>query len=108
MGRKVQLRLENERRFRDEDADKTGIPMSTIEVQGQNGREQVALVDVRLIQSRCLFLDEGTHDVGEMLCTQKRKEQQRQRAALTKSMKLSASAPSLHESPSKLSPEANN
>jgi len=105
--RKVQLRLENERRFRDEESDRLSIPMSKIKVQGQSGRKQVALVDVRQIQSRCLFLDEGTHNVGEMLCSQKRNEKQRRRAALSTSMKFSSSAPSLYGPTSSHSPEAN-
>merc|ERR1712039_763938 len=96
--RKVALRLENKRRFEEDALGKAGIPMSQVEVQGFKGRETVTLVDVRQLQSRCLFLDEGTHDVREMLDAQRREEQQRRRAVVSKSMQVSGSAPSFFES----------
>merc|ERR1712176_702437 len=85
--RKEQLRLEYKRRFED-DSDKTKdlIPMAKMEVTGLKGRETVNLVDIRMIQSKCLFLDDGTHGVKDMLRTQRRQEQQRKRTPLTKSM----------------------
>merc|ERR1712083_201712 len=94
--KKVQLRLENKRRFEDDALDKASIPMSKVEVQGNTCRETVSLVDVRTLQSRCLFLEEGTHDVKAMLNTQRRQEEQRRHAAaVTKTMQLSSSVPEL-------------
>jgi len=72
--RKVALRLENKRRFcTDQDPVFARVPMTTYGVAGGKGPEKVPLVDVRMLRSRCLMLDEG-HNVPAMLDVLRRQD----------------------------------
>mmetsp|Transcript_14337 Transcript_14337/g.23420 ORF Transcript_14337/g.23420 Transcript_14337/m.23420 type:complete len:817 (-) Transcript_14337:28-2478(-) len=56
--RKIQLKIENRRKFDMDTLDQAGIPMQTIDIAGDKGREQVTLVDVRKLQSSSVGLGE--------------------------------------------------
>jgi len=89
--RKIAYRLQNKRAFEMDTLDKCGIPTQMVDVQGIRGREKVELVDVRQLQTRCLFLGEGA-SVRTMLETLDHRERQ---SRLTRSGNASLSLPSL-------------
>eukprot|EP00930_Biecheleria_cincta_P040627 TRINITY_DN27829_c0_g1_i1.p1 TRINITY_DN27829_c0_g1~~TRINITY_DN27829_c0_g1_i1.p1 ORF type:complete len:864 (+),score=223.10 TRINITY_DN27829_c0_g1_i1:314-2593(+) len=57
--KKVTLRLENRRRFAQDDSESAKIPMCPLQVDGKSGRETVSLVDITAIRRRCTLLGEG-------------------------------------------------
>lgn len=90
--RKIQLKLENKRRFEIDTLDGAGIPTTEVSVQGHRGGEKMRLVDVRALRSKCRGLSEGIHSVHQLVELQERKE--KAYAAL----KTSSSMPTLgHE-----------
>lgn len=92
--RKIQLRLENKRRF-DMDAVKRGegIPMYQFDLMGSKGREKVPLVDVRAIGAQCHGLVEGIHSVHELVEKQVRKERSKKQSSVSASRSSSAAKP---------------
>mmetsp|Transcript_73410 Transcript_73410/g.129530 ORF Transcript_73410/g.129530 Transcript_73410/m.129530 type:complete len:871 (-) Transcript_73410:101-2713(-) len=63
--KKVALRLENRRRFAEDD--KHAVPMCAVNVDGVSGRETVNMVDITAIRQKCLRLGEGTSASVESL-----------------------------------------
>merc|ERR1712070_64046 len=51
--RKIQLRIENKRRFEMDTLDQAGIPTTGVTFQGRSGSEKVNLVDVDALRSKC-------------------------------------------------------
>lgn len=72
--RKIQLRLENKRRFEMDTLDKAGIPTTDVVFQGRKGGEQIRLVDVVALRSKCQGLAEGIHSVDKLVELKQRKE----------------------------------
>lgn len=68
--RKIALKIENKRLFGEEDA---SVPMHGVDFLGSTGAERVTLVDVRLLRSRCMQLEEGA-SVKTLLDAQARKD----------------------------------
>jgi len=107
---KIALRIESRRRMQQEDSafplepeDKRvrrpRIPMSKVEVYGQLGAEMIDMVDIRVLRSKCIGLDDGVHSVSSLLETHRRKEKMRVLTGTGKrSLGTSSSAPNLSSS----------
>lgn len=93
--RKIQLRLENKRRFEMDTLDKAGIPMQTIDFGGGKGLEAITLVDVRQLQTKCQGLNEPG-GVRAMLELQEHREKTKkmERTSPMATLKLSSPLPS--------------
>merc|ERR1719181_2592412 len=63
--RKIQLRLENKRRFEMDTLDKAGIPMANVQLVNFGGKETVSLVDVQALKCQCQGLAQGIHSVRD-------------------------------------------
>eukprot|EP00933_Yihiella_yeosuensis_P028857 TRINITY_DN22647_c0_g1_i1.p1 TRINITY_DN22647_c0_g1~~TRINITY_DN22647_c0_g1_i1.p1 ORF type:complete len:825 (-),score=169.82 TRINITY_DN22647_c0_g1_i1:82-2556(-) len=99
--KKVALRLENRRRFDDEETLDT-VPMCNVEINCESGgRAKVKLVDVQLIRSKCANIDGGA-TVQTLLQLAERKEQG---SGLCKKQHTTASAPVLGQDKSGMSYE---
>lgn len=72
--RKITLKLANKKRFEMHTLDRQGIPMHTYSHVSSTGREQVALVDVQALASKCHGLLEGIHSVSELIELRERRE----------------------------------
>jgi len=72
--RKIQLKLENKRRFEIDTLDQAGIPMKKLDFMTSRGRQKVPLVDVRGLVCQCQGLAEGIHNVRELVEKQSRSE----------------------------------
>merc|ERR1740130_645284 len=83
--KKIQLRLENKRRFEMDTLDKIGIPTTTFSVQNNISIENVKIVDILSLRGKCQGLTEGIHSVHELVELQQRRE---------KSLRLSAASAS--------------
>lgn len=95
--RKIQLRLENKRRFEMDTLDKAGIPMQTIDFGGGGNRQAISMVDLRQLQRKCQGLNEPG-GVRAMLELQEHREKVTKMYAertLQTTIKMSTSEPSL-------------
>jgi len=73
--RKIEIRLENKRRFELDKLDKMGIPVTFVDFNGgSTGREQYSLVDVRALKCKCQGLLEGCRTVPELVELQQKKD----------------------------------
>lgn len=98
--RKVALRLENTRRFKQDEVDKMDVPMLRMSVNGRSGPEQETLVDVRKIRTRCQLIDEGP-SVHTLLDLQRHRERfGRPNATMSPTMTVSMSEPTMTASKS--------
>jgi len=88
--RKVKLRLENKRRFDMDSLDETGIPTTKVTFRGLKGCENMRLVDVQALRSKCHGLTEGIHSVHKLVEMQQRKD------VMHVSLMRPSSTPSLH------------
>lgn len=88
--RKVKLRLENKRRFDMDSIDETGIPTTKVTFRGLKGSENMRLVDVQALRSKCHGLTEGIHSVHKLVELQQRKD------VTHVSLMRPSSTPSLH------------
>lgn len=93
--RKIEIRLENKRRFEMDKLDNAGIPVTRIDFQGQAGREQYSLVDVRALRCKCQGLLEGVRTVPELVELQ----QQKEKAARNHNMSASATGSTMSNMP---------
>jgi len=84
--KKIQLRLENKRRFEMHTLDKAGIPTKEVDFQNHLGCETIKMVDVLSLRTKCQGLSQGIHSVQELVEMQQRRE---------RALRLSSSAPSL-------------
>lgn len=88
--RKVKLRLENKRRFDMDSIDEAGIPTTKVTFRGLKGCENMRLVDVQALRSKCHGLTEGIHSVHKLVEMQQRKD------VMHVSLMRPSSTPSLH------------
>lgn len=73
--RKIQLRLENRRRFEMDTLDQAGIPTTDFVYQSDRGCEKIkGLVDVQALRSKCQGMSEGIHSVDKLIELKQRKE----------------------------------
>jgi len=86
--RKIQMKLENRRRFEMDSLDKAGIPTTSVTFQGHAGYEKQKMVDVQALRNKCQGLAEGIHSVPKLVEMQQRREH-------VSSMMASTSMPSL-------------
>lgn len=96
--RKVQMKIENKRRFEMDTLDKAGIPTQLHTFEGAHGKEQMSLVDVTALRSRCQGLSQGIHSVSKLVELQQRKESYQSNQASTygpPSLMMSSSMPTL-------------
>jgi hypothetical protein len=82
--RKIDIRLENKRRFGDTAGD-AAIPMQQIEFVGSNGSDRVQMVDVTVLRARCQLLQNGT-TVDSLLQAQKQADKQKRLLQLSRSL----------------------
>mmetsp|Transcript_8602 Transcript_8602/g.14787 ORF Transcript_8602/g.14787 Transcript_8602/m.14787 type:complete len:326 (-) Transcript_8602:33-1010(-) len=98
--RKVELKVESKRRA-DQDwagsgsPDKTEIPMQKVAFLGSKGVQQVSLVDVRSLRSRCQQLEGGVTVRSLLELQRNQAKQQRMAAAGKSSLQTSTSLPAL-------------
>lgn len=57
--RKIAIKLENKKSFGADAAIDAIVPMQTLDFIGSKGREQVSMVDVTVLRSRCMGLEQG-------------------------------------------------
>lgn len=69
--RKIQLKLENRRRF--SESTHRGVPMQVVDIVGRAGKEEVSMVDTRALRGRCLGMDAGDRTVAQLLDRRMRK-----------------------------------
>jgi hypothetical protein len=92
--RKIQLKLENRRRFDMDSVDQSGIPTTSVTFQTHAGCEKMQLVDVKALRSKCKGLSEGIHSVPKLVELQQRKESCLAAVGLS-NLKASSSMPGL-------------
>jgi len=85
--KKIQLRLENKRRFEMDTLDDAGIPTTDFIFQSSkgNGSEKLRVVDVQALRSKCQGLTEGIHSVSKLVELRQRRDQA-SRLAMSSSM----------------------
>jgi len=96
--RKIQLRLENKKRFEMDTLDKAGIPTTHVTFQGYAGCEKMNLVDVVALRSKCQGLTEGIHSVSKLVELQQRTRKASRfnhQAMVPRGLANSSSVPSL-------------
>lgn len=71
--RKIQIKLENRRRFEMDNIDQAGIPTTNVNIKGEWGSERMRMVDVQALRSKCQGLTEGIHSVSKLVELQQRK-----------------------------------
>lgn len=98
--RKIEMKLASKRRAeqdwdRDRTCDKTAIPMQKVAFVGSKGVQQVSLVDVRSLRSRCQQLQGGV-TVRSLLELQRNQARQKRMVSAAKSsLQKSDSLPAL-------------
>jgi len=95
--RKIQLRLENKRRFDMDSVDQADIPTTNVSFQGHGGSEKMSMVDVKALRSKCQGLTEGIHSVAKLVEMRQRKENSLRQSSprVAGNMMMSSSMPSI-------------